>query len=69
MSDFNLKPCPFCGGDDLKVQKLHYKCNYGEILDEFYFVVGCRDGDCFITGPTSDISADDAVNKWNERGD
>ena len=66
----NLKPCPFCGGNDLKI---HISCRRdyqgNPIVNSPYWYVSCRDGDCFICGPSSDKSQEDAIEKWNKRGD
>lgn len=64
-----FKPCPFCGGDDIKADNRSYRDHKGEITQDMYWFVGCRDGKCFVTGPTSDISLMSAVDKWNSRND
>lgn len=53
-----LRPCPFCGGDN--VQFIEYKPGYG--------TVGC--GDCCFELPSGDwetLPKAEAVKKWNRR--
>ena len=52
MPDPELKPCPFCGGTDLRV------------YDRGYSWVECRP--CEAEGPAAD-SRESAIAKWNER--
>lgn len=62
-----LKQCPFCGEDDLKIFEQSVKDNQNKPTEESYWFIGCRNGDCFITGPNSYISMEEAVEKWNTR--
>lgn len=64
-----LRPCPFCGGDDLKLQSRVYRHDDGKMIEpmQCYYFVGCRDSGCFITGPKGD-SEDEARKAWNLRG-
>ena len=70
MGEFKLKSWPFCGDDDLKIQKRAYRDELGnvDLKAGSYWFIGCR-GACFITGPTSDKCADDAIKLWNKRGE
>lgn len=51
-----LKPCPFCGGDN-------------QVLFMAFFTedwaVGCND--CSCQGPTTVESKEEAIEKWNDR--
>lgn len=51
-----LRPCPFCGSEDLRVL---------EITDDSFMVV-CHNHGCFTTGPEGK-TLDDAIEKWNRR--
>ena len=52
MSDFELKPCPFCGGDARCIEF------YG-----LFHVICC---DCYISG-NDRPSIDGAIEAWNAR--
>lgn len=64
--DYNLKPCPFCGEDDLKIFISSIRDHNGKPTKDNNHFVTCR-GDCFFAGPSSIVGVDDAVNKWNSR--
>ena len=51
-----LKPCPFCGGEDIAIGKL-------EILCIKYFI-WCKTCEACSS---SFLSLDDAINAWNRR--
>ncbi len=51
-----IKPCPFCGSDDLEV------CAPDDVFDHWY--VSCNR--CTSFGPPSQ-SEDDATKRWNQR--
>lgn len=61
-----LKPCPFCGEDDLKIFQNAIRDNDNKPTDKDYFFVSCR-GDCHFAGPSSIDSLDNAVSLWNNR--
>ena len=59
MSSIELKPCPFCGGNDIKAGYDRY-FNYGYVL--------CRT--CRAEVWHKGISAKkEAIDKWNRRSD
>ena len=61
-----LKPCPFCGEDDLKVFENSVRDADNKPTSQRYWFVSCR-GDCHFAGPQSCESLDDALEKWNRR--
>ena len=52
-----LKPCPFCGGNNVDV--IEYKAGYG--------TVGC--GDCCFEFPSEEYmgTIENVIEKWNRR--
>ena len=50
-----LKPCPFCGGEDLMM-----------VDDDDYFFVGCNT--CDTCGP-GEGTEEEAIEAWNKRAD
>ena len=52
-----LKPCPFCGGNNVEV--IEYKAGYG--------TVGC--GDCCFEFPSEEYmgTIENAIERWNRR--
>ena len=56
-----LKPCPFCGGDNIGTD---YIATYS--LDSSFYVFGCLD--CDITFMTDSAKIDDyCLELWNKR--
>ena len=61
-----LKDCPFCGENDIKIMK--HRTNNGHGLEEWdYYSISCRNPECFKPHG-SDIELDDVIKKWNNRG-
>ncbi len=60
-SDGLLAPCPFCGNEDLRVLECSERSQPGVGP---CWLVKC---DC-VEGPSSD-TRDEAINKWNRRGE
>jgi Lar family restriction alleviation protein len=60
MSDTELKPCPFCGGEDLAVIK--------DPRDQWlpWYLVLCNADDCHTLGPAR-RNKPDAITAWNTR--
>lgn len=56
----SLRPCPFCGMDDVTVHKIDYDSVFG---DGFY-EVAC--GRCDIEGPGG-FTSEEAIRRWNHR--
>lgn len=54
-----LKPCPFCGSNDLDVKRIQHSQN------EAVYCVRCL-GECECEGPV-EFTRDDAKQKWNTR--
>ena len=50
-----MKPCPFCGNENVEVQKL---------VSSFW--VECQNEDCWANGPLSD-SEEEAIERWQKR--
>ena len=53
----DIKPCPFCGEDNLRVER--------DSSDGVSFYVICNE--CLAQGPCSLTSEDDAVERWDNR--
>ena len=49
-----LKPCPFCGGEDIKIT------NHGA-----YWVI-CQNDEC-LCEMRAQVTEEKAIQKWNER--
>lgn len=49
----SFRPCPFCGSVELEIYRR-----------EVYFVHCCE---CYVDGPASATSENDAKEKWNRR--
>lgn len=68
MNDIELKKCPFCGKNEIKINKFHANWGYG-------FRATCTN--CLATGPyaSSDQYATDekmknfAITAWNARAE
>ena len=58
-SDYAMKPCPFCGGDRVR---LHTYMQHGE-----HFQVICLNLQCNAKGPRR-YDGDEALDGWNARG-
>ena len=55
-----LKPCPFCGSEDTQGMM-----GVEDFTSDVEFCVTCWD--CYAVGPTSFVSLDEAMEKWNDR--
>jgi len=55
-----LRPCPFCGMDDVTIDRTDYESEFG---DAFY-EVAC--GRCDIEGPGG-FTPEEAADRWNRR--
>lgn len=68
MPKIELKICPFCGENDLKIHESIDRDFGGRpsypLMTRWF--VSCR-GECFLVGPASSVSQEDAVRKWNNR--
>lgn len=62
MSDYTLKPCPFCGGQaDIE------NIGSGEVEDEYFYMISCEEcGASACFGDDSETK-DGAISKWNRR--
>jgi Lar family restriction alleviation protein len=56
--DKELKPCPFCGGEDLDIVSL------AVVMDRDWWTVDCND--CAISGPMG-LGEEKAIKSWNTR--
>lgn len=59
MTEYELKPCPFCGGD-VRLDKA-----YSYIRDNIIYCDGC---DMVFTLDDFSASSDDIARAWNRRG-
>ena len=57
MTDVMIKPCPFCGHDDVEIDE----------IDKGIIAIFCPE--CMTIGPHQDgeQSTEEAIRKWNER--
>lgn len=60
MADYNLKPCPFCGGD------VCFDNAYSYFRDNIIYCNGC---DMVFTLDDCSASDDDIARAWNRRAD
>lgn len=60
---YELKPCPFCGEDDLKliISKFDHNINNNNS-----YIIGCRNSECFVTGRL-ETRPMLAIKHWNNR--
>lgn len=61
--DLDLKPCPFCGFDNLEVE--HIEWNSSGICTELKVLCMC--GASVTTRSNSYVTKNDAIAKWNSR--
>lgn len=66
---YELRPCPFCGGEDLYTD---YDLVYGPTRIEHHSFIGCRT--CGTQGPVAISDSPEnarplAVAEWNSRAD
>lgn len=59
-----MKPCPFCGDNELKLNNSVYEDTLKYMLMDRYYVT-CEK--CMFAGPISTANCDEAVEKWNQR--
>lgn len=55
MPAIQVKPCPFCGQDDVEIDEIDLRC----------FAVCCPDCECI--GPVVKTTVEDAIEMWNKR--
>lgn len=60
MTEYNLKPCPFCGGD------VCFDNAYSYFRDNMIYCNGC---DMVFTLDDCSASDDDIARAWNRRGE
>lgn len=75
MADNKLKPCPFCGGENIKIvywdeeNQTEKAWEQGDLQDEEHFlVIKCFDCDTEVFGGVP-ISGGELMGKWNRRAE
>ncbi len=62
MSDYTLKPCPFCGGQaDIE------DISNNEIEDDEYYMICCKSCGASACFGDYSITKDGAIRKWNRK--
>lgn len=59
----NLKPCPFCGNEEIEIMHCHTPA-VDPKKREPYFPIGCPNCGCWIDGNETER---DAIEAWNRR--
>jgi hypothetical protein len=67
MSENNLKPCPFCGGEAEKLQMPINEEIDGSGKDIIYYIAGCMKADCLGCHGTYLETQEEADRLWNTR--
>ena len=59
-----LKPCPFCGGNDIDIDET----DFGRADDPYCYIVSCKGCHANVY-VDSDSTMEDAVAAWNRRAE
>jgi len=64
INDIKLKPCPFCGGDDVRVTH----DMWSDYERRWFWRAGCWSDDCGAEIPFNDTK-DEAIKAWDTRAE